>query len=62
MAGHVLGDQDAGVYEQHRDLEHVRGLFGHTRIGMTPSTPRSGAALKYAVEFYAVKELDALSS
>jgi len=22
------------VYEQHRDLEHVRGLLGHTRIEM----------------------------
>ena len=35
LADHVLGDPEVGIYEQHRDLEHVRGLLGHTRIEMT---------------------------
>jgi len=53
------------VYEQHGDLEQVRGLLGHTRIETTQlsSTPRSvRPRSKQAVEFYEAKALDVLSS
>jgi site-specific recombinase XerD len=50
------------VYEQHRDLEQVRGLLGHTRIETTQlyAQIRPGA-LKHAMEFYEAKALDVLS-
>jgi hypothetical protein len=42
------------VYEQHGDLEQVRGLLGHTRIETTQLYAKNRpAALKQAVEFYA---------
>lgn len=51
------------VYEQHRDLEQVRGLLGHTRIETTQLYAQiRPAALKHAVEFYEAKALDVLSS
>ena len=51
------------VYEQHGDLEQVRGLLGHTRIETTQLYAQiRPAALKHAVEFYESKALDVLSS
>lgn len=51
------------VYEQHHDLEQVRGLLGHTRIETTQLYAQiRPAALKHAVEFYESKALDVLSS
>ena len=51
------------VYEQHRDLEQVRGLLGHTRIETTQLYAQiRPAALKHAVEFYEAKALNVLSS
>jgi site-specific recombinase XerD len=51
------------VYEQHHDLEQVRGLLGHTRIETTQLYAQiRPAALKHAVEFYETKALDVLSS
>jgi site-specific recombinase XerD len=51
------------VYEQHGDLEQVRGLLGHARIETTqPYAQIRPAALKQAVEFYEAKALDVLSS
>jgi integrase/recombinase XerC len=51
------------VYEQHHDLEQVRGLLGHTRIETTQLYAQiRPAALKHAVEFYEAKALDVLSS
>lgn len=51
------------VYEQHGDLEQVRGLLGHTRIETTQLYAQiRPAALKQAVEFYEAKALDVLSS
>jgi integrase/recombinase XerC len=51
------------VYEQHGDLERVRGLLGHARIDTTQVyaqiQPRQ---LKEAVSFYEAKALDVLSS
>jgi site-specific recombinase XerD len=50
------------VYEQHGDLEQVRGLLGHTRIETTQLYAQiRPAALKQAVEFYEAKALDVLS-
>jgi site-specific recombinase XerD len=50
------------VYEQHHDLEQVRGLLGHTRIETTQLYAQiRPAALKHAVEFYEAKALDVLS-
>jgi integrase/recombinase XerC len=50
------------VYEQHHDLEQVRGLLGHTRIETTQVyahiRPRQ---LKQAVNFYEAKALEVLS-
>jgi len=49
------------VYEQHHDLEQVRGLLGHTRIETTQLYAQiRPAALKQAVEFYETKALDVL--
>ena len=51
------------VYEQHGDLEQVRGLLGHTRIETTQLYAQiRPAALKQAVQFYEAKALDVLSS
>jgi len=51
------------VYEQHHDLEKVRGLLGHTRLETTQLYAQiRPAALKHAVEFYEAKALDVLSS
>jgi len=51
------------VYEQHHDLEEVRGLLGHTRLETTQLYAQiRPAALKHAVEFYEAKALDVLSS
>jgi site-specific recombinase XerD len=51
------------IYEQHHDLEQVRGLLGHTRIETTQLYAQiRPAALKHAVEFYESKELDVLTS
>jgi len=51
------------VYEQHGDLEQVRGLLGHTRIETTQLDAQiRPAALKQAVEFYEAKALDVLKS
>jgi site-specific recombinase XerD len=51
------------VYEQHRDLEQVRGLLGHRSIETTQLYAQiRPTALKHAVEFYESKALDALSS
>ena len=50
------------VYEQHHDLEQVRGLLGHTRLETTQLYAQiRPAALKHAVEFYEAKALDVLS-
>jgi site-specific recombinase XerD len=44
------------VYEQHGDLEQVRGLLGHARIETTQLYAQiRPAALKQAVEFYEAK-------
>jgi len=49
------------VYEQHHDLEQVRGLLGHTRIETTQLYAQiRPAALKQAVEFFEAKALDVL--
>ena len=49
------------VYEQHHDLEEVRGLLGHTRIETTQLYAQiRPAGLKQAVAFYETKALDAL--
>jgi len=51
------------VYEQHHDLEEVRGLLGHTRVETTQLYAQiRPAALKHAVDFYEAKALDVLSS
>jgi integrase/recombinase XerC len=51
------------VYEQHGDLEQVRGLLGHARIETTQLYAQiRPAALKQAVESYEAKALDVLSS
>jgi integrase/recombinase XerC len=51
------------VYEQHGDLEQVRGLLGHVRIETTQLYAQiRPAGLKNAVEFYEAKALDVLSS
>jgi site-specific recombinase XerD len=50
------------VYEQHGELEQVRGLLGHARIETTQLYAQiRPAALKQAVEFYEAKALDVLS-
>jgi integrase/recombinase XerC len=51
------------VYEQHHDLEQVRGLLGHTRIETTQLYAQiRPAALKQAMDFYEAKALDVLTS
>ncbi len=51
------------VYEQHHDLEQVRGLLGHKSIETTQLYAQiRPAALKHAVDFYESKALDVLSS
>ena len=51
------------LYEQHGDLEQVRGLLAHTRMETTQLYAQiRPAALKQAVEFYEAKALDVLSS
>src|SRR5438876_3361268 len=51
------------VYEQHRDLEQVRGPLGHKRIETTQLYAQiRPAALKHAVEVYEAKALNVLSS
>ena len=51
------------VYEQHHDLEQVRGLLGHKSIETTQLYAQiRPAALKHAVNFYEAKALDILSS
>ena len=49
-------------YQQHGDLEQVRGLLGHTRIETTQLYAQiRPAALKQAVQFYEAKALDVLN-
>jgi integrase/recombinase XerC len=51
------------VYEEHHDLEQVRGLLGHKSIETTQLYAQiRPAGLKHAVNFYEAKALDALSS
>ena len=51
------------VYEQHHDLEQVRGLLGHKSIETTQIYAQiRPTALKHAVNFYEAKALDILSS
>ena len=51
------------VYEQHHDLEQVRGLLGHKSIETTQLYAQiRPAGLKHAVNFYEAKALDALRS
>jgi integrase/recombinase XerC len=51
------------VYEQHGDLEQVRGLLGHSRLETTQLYAQiRPAALKQAVEFYETKALNVLSN
>src|SRR5215813_238040 len=46
------------VYEQHHDLEKVRGLLGHTRLETTQLYAQiRPAALKHAVKFYEAQAL-----
>jgi hypothetical protein len=50
------------VYEQHGDLEQVRGLLGHARIDTTQVYAQGRPArLKQAVNFYEGKALEALT-
>jgi len=50
------------VYEQHGDLEQVRGLLGHARIDTTQVYPQiRPAQLKQSVAFYEGKALEALT-
>ena len=50
------------VYEQHHDLEQVRGLLDHESIETTQLYAQiRPAALKHAVEFYKAKAVDVLS-
>jgi integrase/recombinase XerC len=51
------------VYEQHGDLEQLRGLLGHARLETTQLYAQiRPAAVTQAVEFYEAKALDVLSS
>lgn len=51
------------VYEEHHDLEQVRGLLGHKSIETTQTYAHiKPAGLKHAVNFYEAKALDVLSS
>ena len=51
------------VYEEHHDLEQVRGLLGHKSIETTQLYAQiRPAGLKHAVDFFEAKALDALSS
>ena len=51
------------MYEQHHDLEQVRGLLGHARIETTQLYVQiRPAALKQAMDFYEAKALDVLTS
>jgi site-specific recombinase XerD len=51
------------MYEQHHDLEPVRGLLGHARIETTQLYVQiRPAALKQAMDFYEAKALDVLTS
>ena len=50
------------VYEQHGDLEQVRGLLGHARIDTTQVYAQiRPAQLKQSVAFYEGKALEALT-
>ena len=50
------------VYEQHHDLEQVRGLLGHRRIDTTQVYAEiKPEHLKHAVNFYEARALEALS-
>jgi site-specific recombinase XerD len=50
------------VYEQHRDLEQVRGLLGHSRMDTTQVYVRiRPAPLKQAVSFYEARAVELLS-
>jgi integrase len=50
------------VYEQHGDLEQVRGLLGHARIDTTQVYAQiRPAQLKQSVAFYEGKALEALN-
>jgi integrase/recombinase XerC len=51
------------VYSQHRDLEQVRALLGHTRIETTQVYAQiQPAQLKQSVNFYEAKALDAMTT
>lgn len=51
------------VYTEHRDLEQVRALLGHTRIETTQVYAQiQPAQLKQSVSFYEARALDALTS
>jgi hypothetical protein len=51
-----------GYYEQHGDLEQVRGLLGHARIDTTQVYAQvCPARLQQAVGFYEGKALEALT-
>jgi site-specific recombinase XerD len=51
------------ILEQHRDLEAVRAMLGHSRIDTTQTYAQiRPARLKQTVEFYEGKALDLLSS
>jgi site-specific recombinase XerD len=51
------------VYGQHRDLEQVRALLGHTRIETTQVYAQiQPAQLKASVAFYDARALDALTT
>ncbi len=51
------------VYEQHHDLEQVRGLLGHKNIETTQLYAQiRPTALKHAVEFCEAKALGVLGS
>jgi site-specific recombinase XerD len=51
------------VYGQHHDLEQVRTLFNHTRIGTTQVYAQiQPAELKQSVSFYEARALDTMTT
>jgi len=51
------------VYSEHRDLEQVRALLGHTRIETTQVYAQiQPAQLKQSVSFYEAKALEVLTT